>query len=434
MKHGLKIDYNGITESEFRSRADSRLSVLSGTNNSGKSLVLKELFAHYGQDAYLCGTNRYYAAQGFSTFSENSNYRSQTWESIQKQLTDGNSNKDPVVMPFRDVFVRMADEERNTLFKISSECLGEPVELVFKQPGNSLSSSFLQIGGTALAKCSSGSRMLIHLLSVLVSKRFKYVLLDEPELGLTPRIQNRIQRLLTSSGDGLFEHLDHVFIATHSHIFLNRKRITDNFVVDRDGSQVSIKRIAKFNEFRNLQFTQLGNSFEQLQLPSGFIIVEGKTDFQFMNRMIQLRFPNNRINVMNANGDGQVKKKLYDLKEVVGNLSTSPYAGRILVILDETHSPNLKTDLETMGLNNSDLVVWDRNGIEYLYPLELLQKIFCDDAMTADALDMTGDLISHNGINKKKAELCDHILESMTGLEALNEELNAVLVKIDAMT
>ena len=87
-----------------------------------------------------------------------------------------------------------------------------------------------------------------------------------------------------------------------------------------------------------------------------------------------------------------------------------------------------------MGLNNSDLVVWDRNGIEYLYPLELLQKIFCDDAMTADALDMTGDLISHNGINKKKAELCDHILESMTGLEALNEELNAVLVKIDAMT
>ena len=215
-------------------------------------------------------------------------------------------------MPFRDVFVRMADEERNTLFKISSECLGEPVELVFKQPGNSLSSSFLQIGGTALAKCSSGSRMLIHLLSVLVSKRFKYVLLDEPELGLTPRIQNRIQRLLTSSGDGLFEHIDHVFIATHSHIFLNRKRITDNFVVDRDGSQVSIKRIAKFNEFRNLQFTQLGNSFEQLQLPSGFIIVEGKTDFQFMNRMIQLRFPNNRINVMNANGDGQVKKKLYD--------------------------------------------------------------------------------------------------------------------------
>ena len=432
MKHGLEIQYVGITEQEFRNRPDSGLTVISGTNNSGKSLVLKELFTHFGEKAYLCGTNRYYSIQHFQTYQEQPRYVSTTWDSVKKQIADKNNNNDPVVMSFRDVFVRMSDTERGRVYQICSECLGERVELCFQQPGNSMSKSFLTIGGKPLSQCSSGSRMLVHLLSVLVSKRFQYVLIDEPELGLTPRIQNKIQELICDQTVTYFEHLKHIFIATHSHIFLNRRRLADNFLIERSGTTVSVKQLSNFDEFRDLQFSQLGNSFEQLQLPSGFVIVEGKTDYQYFDRLIRLRIPGNRVNVINANGDGQVKKKLHDLLEVIGDLSTSPYNRRVLVILDATHSPSLSSDLQKKGLPKMDVVIWDKNGIEYYYPDSLLQTIYNDDTLTASDLQIENDLISHNGIEKKKAELCDEITKSMNGTEPLHPDLEQVLNRIES--
>lgn len=430
MKHGLEIQYVGTTEREFRERTDSRLSVLSGTNNSGKSLILKGLFTHFGETAYLCGTNRYYSIQHFSTYQEQPKYVSDTWRNIKVQIADEQHNNDPIVMTFQDVFVRMSDSERDILYEMCSECLGEDVKLSFEQPGNTLSRSFLMIGSTPLAQCSSGSRMLIHLLSVLVSKRFEYVLIDEPELGLTPRIQNKIQELLCDPESPCFAHLKHIYVATHSHIFLNRRRLADNFLVERSGATILVKQLQGVGEFRDLQFAQLGNSFEQLQLPSGFIIVEGNTDYQYLDRLIRLRCPNNRINVINANGDGQVKKKLHDLIEVIGNLCTSPYSDRVLVILDITHSPGLTSDLQKKGLNEKDVVVWNKNGIEYYYPDSLLQNIYNDDSLNASKLNMDNDIISYNGISKKKAELCDEITSQMNGTEALHPDLEKVMKRI----
>ncbi len=292
MNHGLDIFFDGITEDQFYSRDDSRVSVLSGTNNCGKTLILKQLFSRFGESSYLCGTNRYYAIEHFPVYSEQPKYVADTWSSIQKQIGDKRHNHDPVVMPFQDVFIRMTDDERQEVYRICSDCLGENVELDFVEPGNSMSNSFLKIGPTPLAKCSSGSRMLVNLISVLLTRRFEVVLIDEPELGLTPRIQNAIQELLFDAKKDAFSHLRHLYIATHSHIFLNRRCLTDNFLVQRNGTAVQVKRLSVYEEFRDLQFAQLGNSFEQLKLPSGFLIVEGKTDCQYLNRMLRLKFPN----------------------------------------------------------------------------------------------------------------------------------------------
>ena len=157
MIHGLDICFEGITEDQFYSRDDSRVSVLSGTNNCGKTLILKHLFTRFGETCYLCGTNRYYAIEHFPVYSEQPKY----------------------VMPFQDVFIRMTDAERQEVYRICSNCLGEDVDLDFVEPGNSMSNSFLKIGPTPLAKCSSGSRMLIHLISVLLTKRFEVVLIEK---------------------------------------------------------------------------------------------------------------------------------------------------------------------------------------------------------------------------------------------------------------
>jgi hypothetical protein len=264
-----------------------------------------------------------------------------------------------------------------------------------------------------------------------MTKKFEVVLIDEPELGLTPRIQNALQHLAFDKFNDLLSHLKHLYIATHSHIFLNRQRVADNFLVLREQRVVRVQRLASYSEFRKLQFNQLGNSFEQLQLPTGFVIVEGKTDFRFLSRLVQSRLPNNRVTLVQANGDGQVKSKLHDLLGVIGDLGTSPYCDRVLIVLDSTHSPTLVSDLtERMGLRSEGILQWKNNGIEYYYPLEILNKIFCDQSLNTADLVVAEDDVSYNGIHKTKADLCEDVLERMTGSDVIDPEVEQLLWRI----
>ena len=132
--HGLTINFNGITQEQFYARDDSRVSVLSGTNNCGKTLILKQLFDHLGEEAYLCGTNRYYSIEHFPPYREQPRFIADTWENVRTQVGDAQFNHDPVVMQFHDVFIRMTDDERKDVYRICSECLGENVELGFADP------------------------------------------------------------------------------------------------------------------------------------------------------------------------------------------------------------------------------------------------------------------------------------------------------------
>lgn len=430
MDHGLEIRFEGITEQDFYNRSDSHISVLSGTNNCGKSLILKMLFERFGESSFLCGTNRYYEIEHFGVLNDAPDFVSQTWSNLKNQINDARYNRDPVVMPFHEVFIRLTDAERSSVLEICSEYLGAPMRLEFVSPGNSMSPSFLTIDGTPIAKCSSGSRLLVYLVSILMTKKFGFILIDEPELGLTPRIQNALQHLAFDCFDDQLSHLQHLYIATHSHIFLNRRRVADNFLVLREEKVVRVRRLSRYSEFRELQFNQLGNSFDQLQLPAGFMIIEGKTDFRFLNRLVQSRLPNNRVNIVQANGDGQVKNKLHDLLELIGGLQTSPYCNRVLVVLDSTHSATLASDLSRMGLRNEDVFKWKKNGIEYYYPLEILRGIFCDHSLTTADIEIADDSVSHNGIHEKKAELCEAVLERMTGSDVFDTEVEELLERV----
>lgn len=423
MQHELELEYEGIDEQEFFDRSDSQISILSGSNNTGKSLILKQLFEKFGDSAHFCGTNRYYEMEYFPVYNEDPNYKRNILKHIKAQINEPRFNRDPIMMTFHDVFIRLTDDERNQVYRTCTQCLGETVQLDYVSPGNSMSNSFLKIGDTPIAKCSSGSRMLIHLVSILFSKRFEYVLVDEPELGLTPRIQDAIQSLLFSNPASTFPHLKHIYIATHSHIFLNRNRVSDNFLIKRNKKKIRIKRLLSYPEFVDLQFNQLGNSFHQLQLPTGFVIIEGKTDGKYIKRLLQIKYPNNRINFTVANGDGEVKNKLYRLLDVIGDIDTSPYNGRILVLVDGVHSPTLVSDLSKMGLNRKGIIEWKENGIEYYYPLSILRTIFKDESLVTSNMNMDKDRISHNGIEKTKNDLCEEVLNRLTGQEELPQEV-----------
>lgn len=437
MKHDLEIQYSNIGEDEFFAPDDRRISILSGSNNCGKTVLLKLLFEKLGESSYFCGTNRFYEIEFLPVYTEDPKRIQNMRQNLQNELNEGRLNRDTNLMPFHEIFVQLTDGDRENVFKICSNLLGETVELGYASPGNSMSNTYLRVGGTMLSKCSSGSRLLINLVSLLFCKQFEYLLIDEPELGLTPRIQNALRNFMYSdaTAEKFLQHIKQIYIATHSHLFLNRNVIKNNFLLLRDDKVVDVRQIKTFSEFQNLQFNQLGNTFEQLLLPAGFLFVEGKTDHKFVNRFAQLRFPDSRFNIIDSHGDGGVKKKIHDLFRIVGDIAKSPYRERVVVVLDSKHSPTLPDDIEKMGLDKNCIITWDNNGIEYYYPLSILRSIFEDDNMTVSDISIQDDVVSHNGIDKTKNQLCEEVISKMNGSEEYDKEIEDKLVsRLAALT
>jgi predicted ATPase len=129
--------------------------------------------------------------------------------------------------------------------------------------------------GENLRNSSSGTRLLLTLLGILLDKRFTTVLIDEPELGLSPHIQTALARFMYDPDlrQRYCPHLQQVYIATHSHLFLHRAVISNNFAVTKTGSTVSIKPAQSVADLHQLQFKLLGNELESVFLPSAILIV-----------------------------------------------------------------------------------------------------------------------------------------------------------------
>jgi metal-sulfur cluster biosynthetic enzyme len=139
-----------------------------------------------------------------------------------------------------------------------------------------------------------------------------------------------------------------------------------------------------------------------------------------------VRFPNNKISVNSSGGDP--KRRIQGLKDAFGDLSRSPLRSRIFVVLDSVHQAGLARELVDMGLLAENVIIWDRNGIEYVYPETLLCTIFgCPKARLAE-LQIRDDIVSLNGIERKKNELKTEILAKLTENTELPQEVENKLI------
>src|SRR5690606_7680542 len=111
-------------------------------------------------------------------------------------------------------------------------------------------------------------------------------------------------------------------------------------------------------------------------LPSAIILVEGKTDHAFIQRVLATLFPNHQFSVITANSDSRIKEILNLTRGLLTDLQKSPYRDRIYAVLDSVHGAGLKNSLLAMGLPQENVVIWSLNGIEHLYPGEVLEGIF----------------------------------------------------------
>src|SRR5262249_55537217 len=230
-------------------------------------------------------------------------------------------------------------------------------------------------------------------------------------------------------GVALWPHLKHLFIATHSHLFLDRRVISNNYTVEKRGDVVSVLPVRTIATFHILQFSMLGNDFESIFLPSAIVIVEGESDVMFLSKVITFRVPNKRIAIVRGEGDSGVLSKLSVLTETFGKLDTSPYRNRLFVVLDNRHSVN-KNRIVQKGVLNENVTVWSKNGIEHYYPSSLVAKVFRCEPDEVTKIDVEKDSIEYNGITMSKKELATRVSDQLTEATTYDVEVNKLLQAI----
>ncbi len=81
-----------------------------------------------------------------------------------------------------------------------------------------------------------------------------------------------------------------------------------------------------------------------------------------------------------------------------------------------------------MGLPSENFIAWTKNGIEHLYPTQIMETIFRCSAREVAQLTIEADLVSLNGIEKRKKELCQEVVRAIDSNTNLPSELEEKLI------
>jgi hypothetical protein len=381
-----------------------------------------------GKTAYMVGTNRFYHVYHFSAVLRNPNELEELEHTFEHNFMSEQYNYEQNYIDLNKIILGLSDSQRFSLFELCSLLIGSSFSLERVQPDNELSVRYIDVGGQNLSVASTGTRLLMTIIGICMDDRFKTLLIDEPELGLSPRVQSALTAFLQDPVERpkYFPHLKQVLLATHSHIFLHRNDLTSNYIVSKDASHISLSRVQNIGDFHRLQFNLLGNSLEGLFLPSSVVYVEGETDQQYLERVLALRFAGRNVVVVRSGGNP--KQKLHLLRETLGDLQRSPLRDRLFVLADNVHAKGLQAELVQMGLLNDNFIAWSHNGIEYVYPPQIMTRLFgCSDAQLAE-LTFREDVVCLNGIEMRKKELCQEVVRSLDTSTVFPSELEERLL------
>ena len=227
-------------------RKDVNATVFCGPNNCGKTFLLKQMYMESGHGFYLLGANRFSHVGVINTrMIDKSEYRSH-YDNFQNSFYTTEDNKEDNPLNLEKILTALEDEQLAKLFDACKELLGNAFSIKQVNENNRFSPFYIDMDGERLAVGSSGTRLLLVLLGVLFDPRYHTVLLDEPELGLSPRIQVALARLLFDATERAkrLSHLRCLMIATHSHILLDRRTLSNNYMVEKRGVDVTVRPTA----------------------------------------------------------------------------------------------------------------------------------------------------------------------------------------------
>lgn len=139
----------------IESRAGSPLTIFSGANNTGKSLILKNIAAAMGKDALLLGTNRFSMA-GFLSGGTQDQYYDFDGHYRSLASISGVNNEVPLFIQLDETIKRLDDAERASLLHICGELLGSKISIKSTNPNNEFSHKYIDIDGQNLSAGSTG--------------------------------------------------------------------------------------------------------------------------------------------------------------------------------------------------------------------------------------------------------------------------------------
>lgn len=428
----IDLHFKPSIDQFWRSRQRKLTTVLSGPNNAGKTLLLKELYGRAGKAAYLVQCSRYSHVDILNSRQITDNTYIQNHDAYVQNYYTSQQNTEENSLKLENILTGLTNRQLATLFALCSELIGSKFERKMLDDERPFSSSYLAVDGKNLKYSSSGTRLLLTLLGIALDERISTLLVDEPELGLSPKLQSSLMKLLydADSRKAHFPHIRTLIVATHSHLFLDRVSINNNVIVQKVRKIITLKAVRNVGDFHYLQLNMLGNDLESIFLPSAIVVVEGASDVEFLAKVFKLHIQNVTVAVVNSFGDGKVLDRLHVLEQALGNLSQSPFRNRLFVVLDKKNSLKSKSKVVAKGVPKGNIKEWDNNGIEYLYPKELIAEIYHCNVSAVRLAAFETDPITINGISYSKKILAKLVAEKLTVSHHLEEELISLIRQI----
>lgn len=200
------------------------------------------------------------------------------------------------------------------------------------------------------------------------SKYFLFFI-DEGELHLHPSAQRKLKNALLE----LAKRGDQVFIATHSSVLVVDEHEEQTiFKVEKINKETSIAPITEV-EKPFVVYELLGGSPSDLLLPKNFLIVEGKSEVEFLTKVIERHYSEKPcIQIVPADGDMlQTQRSFSAIVQVFKPLETSIYKDKTVILVDKQNDTtqrdnflNSHTALQTNGQFHESA----ETSIEEYYP------------------------------------------------------------------
>jgi len=408
--------------------ARGKINVLTGVNNSGKSAYLKQTVDQPGK-LYI-GVQRFYSFHHLSLYTVNEHEVTSFYQNLQQQKQQPFQNYEGSFFNAATALVRLTNERRKVLFETFTQLFGLPIEVKAENPDNEFSNRYVSVGGDSLSVTSSGTRLFLGILAAIMDDRFDLVAIDEPELGLSPPLQRQLSDIIMKGehNERLFPHKPNIVITTHSHLFLDKTTPTNNWIVSKDGVNITARRCAGFSELHDVQLRLLGNDLGELFLPHAVMFVEGETDKLYLEQVIKRCLPGLKVVVQECGGD--IAKRLNYWADALGDMQVSPYRDRTFAVYDKVEQAGLDRVCNRIGLPEQNKIKWSGNGIEYVYPIEILRKVFRDGSFELSSITINDDFVSSGEITYRKMALCEMVCGYLADDTVYPEEVHAKLIGV----
>jgi hypothetical protein len=366
------------------------LAILYGKNNSGKTSILlgacKMFFTQGDKSADYLGIDRYDsaydypAACGMEDSSDAEKRQQERRYNRWKGLLDSIEATD-----FAQEIALVPGDIRTTITSFFSQYF-ENWQFEQKSTGKYSQTVDARVNGHPVAEQGSGPLAALPIIIQLFNPKVQFLAIDEPELGLEPRMQKVLYRAIKDASEGLRGFpKKRILLATHSHLFLDREKPNNNYRVEKNDGMVSVKKLTNKEEIREATFTLMGCDPTDLFFPSNIIIVEGKTDEMFLNaiyaKMLALGVVKSHNIVFHTLGG--YDKAPVGIETLVQALKTSThtpiYRDKICGIFDfpDHDKAHILTAIHKyIGDSIEDRFVHlEKNAIEFYYPLSLASAI-----------------------------------------------------------